>query len=432
MPREDEKSLYAIATFFTGVSAMGLIIFNMLATRWGEENAEIAPSLAFIGLLGWVVWPRNVMFARERKRFIHSLRRVVLGGLASAVPFCDVILADILTSFSKIMGDLQIVFTDLVIGGDEPPNKNVAKKQLSMLSLIPPLLIRCDMFCHPYLPFLFRLRQCLAEYTQSQSRSVRSRHLANALKYTTAFPVIAAGFAINWMMVASHEIEGFHAVYSVNRVIFSAIQSVYSLYWDIVMDWHLGNLRPANFEQKRGSASATGGQPGGIRAVTDSSRYPFFLRPMLHFRRPAIYYLAILIDTLLRMSWIVRIALLQKMIEGLVSHHPADIGTILKFDRPQEKQALLAADIALKILEILRRCVWVFFRMEREWVSRGLAANRPKSNLHVNIVSSGDAFSPGTYFGRLDTPMEQSPDSTVLWDMRGSTLPPTGIVSDTD
>ena len=36
------------------------------------------------------------------------MRRIVFDPITAAVPFCDVILADVLTSFAKVLGDLWI------------------------------------------------------------------------------------------------------------------------------------------------------------------------------------------------------------------------------------------------------------------------------------------------------------------------------------
>ena len=55
-----------------------------------------------------------IFLNQERKWFVNCLRRIVLGGISAKVYFSDVILADILTSFSKVFGDLQLVIVDLV------------------------------------------------------------------------------------------------------------------------------------------------------------------------------------------------------------------------------------------------------------------------------------------------------------------------------
>ncbi|KND00484.1 uncharacterized protein SPPG_04800 [Spizellomyces punctatus DAOM BR117] len=399
---EDTTALYGIAATFTIITFLSLAIFAKLEAKWGEEAAEIVPSLTFVLLTALILWPRKGFFARERGRFTRSLIRTILGGLGSTVPFCDVILADILTSFSKIMGDLQIVFADLVTeevshglakAGAIPKNVVMSREASSATSLRVSTLrnFRFLDFVSPFLvclPYLFRLRQCLAEYTQSSSPSARTRHLANAIKYLSALPVVITGFLINWLETKYHDHHQENVLKHTQLrdaqwnlslslglwVFFSVVNSIFSLYWDIVMDWHLGNL------QRRRSTSR------------NSSKYPVLLRPVLHFRYPFVYYAAILLDTILRMSWIVRVAILQQVVDG--------VGT------PKEgvKQSLAAVDIALKVLEVLRRWMWVFFRVEREWVSRGLTANH-------GIAGSGDALSPGGYFGP-DTPI------IPLWDAR--------------
>jgi hypothetical protein len=45
------------------------------------------------------------------------LRRIFFDGLWSPVPFCDVILADILTSYAKVLGDVWIC-VGLLVGQD--------------------------------------------------------------------------------------------------------------------------------------------------------------------------------------------------------------------------------------------------------------------------------------------------------------------------
>lgn len=54
------------------------------------------------------------------------------------------------------------------------------------------------------LPYLFRLRQCLAEYTQTRIPAARARHLANAIKYLSALPVVISGYMINWLESRYH------------------------------------------------------------------------------------------------------------------------------------------------------------------------------------------------------------------------------------
>lgn len=143
------------------------------------------------------------------------------------------------------------------------------------------------------------------------------------------------------------------------------------------MDWHLGNLR------------------SNRPAPRQSTEYPFFLRPILHFRHSVLYYLAIIVDTLLRISWVVRVTILRQVVDSIGASKGAGV-----------KETLMAVDIALKVLEILRRWVWVFFRVEREWVSRRRGAT---PGLVTGLVGSGDAMSPVGFDGDV------SP-TTIVWD----------------
>lgn len=65
-----------------------------------------------------------------------------------------------------------------------------------------------------------------------------------------------------------------------------------------------------------------------------------------------IYYAAVIFDLLLRLTWSLKL-----------SPH-------LRLDQ------LTAGGFIMEALEILRRWVWVYFRLEREWVARGLWRDR--------------------------------------------------------
>jgi hypothetical protein len=88
------------------------------------------------------------------------------------------------------------------------------------------------------------------------------------------------------------------------------------------MDWHLCG----NFAIVRKPVSENG-----------------ILRPHLHFKYPVIYYVAMIFNSVFRFAWVLRLWFL-----GI--------------------EPTIALDVTLAIIEIFRRWVWVFFRLEREWV----------------------------------------------------------------
>lgn len=92
-----------------------------------------------------------------------------LFSIFASVYFADIIMADILTSFSNVFGDLFTTGCSAIFLG-----------RSCQRDILVPLLIS--------IPYLIRLRQCLFEYFESGGEC--KRHLFNALKYTSAFPVI--------------------------------------------------------------------------------------------------------------------------------------------------------------------------------------------------------------------------------------------------
>lgn len=156
-------------------------------------------------------------------------------------------------------------------------------------------------------PFAIRLRQCLID-----------QQPANALKYATAFPSIA----LSTLMRVQ---EGFLSHDSLHTlwVLAAMSNALYSFYWDVARDWDLTML-----SSKR-----------------SSSDYPYGLRRVRYFRDPSLYYAMIAIDLLLRFAWALKLS------PHLEHYYDIEGGIFL-----------------LEILELFRRWLWVFFRVETEWV----------------------------------------------------------------
>jgi EXS family len=109
-----------------------------------------------------------------------------VGGLDKEGKFGDIMLADIMTSYAKVLGDLWVTGC-MFLGGISATGK---PDRACGGKLAVPLVIRylLSMFSLMSLPYFIRLRQCLIEF--SRSRGSGTAHLLNALKYASAFPVI--------------------------------------------------------------------------------------------------------------------------------------------------------------------------------------------------------------------------------------------------
>jgi len=99
--------------------------------------------------------------------------------------FGDVLLADVLTSYAKVMGDLFVALCMFITRGTsstDRPDRRCGGPWLV------PLVIAA--------PSVIRIRQCLIEYSRVRRGEAGpgagwgGQHLANAIKYSSAFPVI--------------------------------------------------------------------------------------------------------------------------------------------------------------------------------------------------------------------------------------------------
>ncbi|KAJ5096921.1 hypothetical protein N7456_007642 [Penicillium angulare] len=311
---------FGLASLFTIPLTIWLFAFWLTthSSRELVEHLDYVPQSVFIILLLILIWPFNRAARAGRIRFLLTLKRIAIGGLADTQngKFGDILLADALTSYARILGDLYVsfcmFFTD-GISATSKPNRACAK------DFIVPIIVAA--------PSVIRLRQCLTEYIRArrsnsaQEGAKANQHLANALKYATAFPVIWLTAKMRnynpWDFRGLSEMTIMRLLF-----IFSVINSGYSFWWDVVKDWDLTLLTPQRH----------------------SSQYPYGLRHDRQFRSDKLYYYAIGADFLLRFSWLWRIL--------------PGFGWI-----PDTESGLYL----LMILEVARRWMWVFFRVEAEY-----------------------------------------------------------------
>uniref|UniRef100_A0A3Q2Z327 Xenotropic and polytropic retrovirus receptor 1b n=1 Tax=Hippocampus comes TaxID=109280 RepID=A0A3Q2Z327_HIPCM len=169
--------------------------------------------------------------------------------------------------------------------------------------------IRAVVHC---LPAWFRFIQCLRRYRDTKRAFP---HLVNAGKYSTSFFVVT--FAA---LYSTHKAQSYDdaKIFFYLYVTCLVVSSFYTLVWDLKMDWGL-------FDRNAGENT--------------------FLREEIVYPHKAYYYSAIVEDVLLRFSWILTISL----------------STITSFHGISD---ILAT--ALAPMEVFRRFVWNFFRLENE------------------------------------------------------------------
>jgi hypothetical protein len=133
-----------------------------------------------------------------------------------------------------------------------------------------------------------------------QNDPKRYQHMLNAIKYSTSlWPLIVSAY----QRVVETEEE--KATLEIMLIVLFAINSTYSLAWDIIMDWGMmQNPLVMVPESCAGGVGAISGGGGGGSKTPESCAH-LVLRPRLRFG--AVTSVVILfIDTVLRYCWVLR------------------------------------------------------------------------------------------------------------------------------
>ncbi|RMZ91246.1 hypothetical protein DV736_g1544, partial [Chaetothyriales sp. CBS 134916] len=262
------RSTYRLATVLTIPLVLSLFSF-WIVTRFQARDVlrwQILPQSYLLYFLLVFVLPLRRLSHLGRSRFLNTLRRVSLGGLAEAQDgkFGDILLADVLTSYAKVFGDC---FVSTCWGG---------------------------------------------------------QHLANALKYASAFPVIILS-----ALQRGYDPKSFNMTEAgLFRLwlFFVFLNSFYSFYWDVTKDWDLTFLTSARKPHRMGE-------------------YPYGLRRYRYFQSPRLYYIGIGLDLMLRCTWSFKLS------PHLDHFNDLEGGIFM-----------------MEILEVARRWMWIFLRVETEYV----------------------------------------------------------------
>ena len=159
-------------------------------------------------------------FLRYRKGGLKVLRNVFFPG--NSVSFSEIMLADALTSLSKVFKDVGVTIVAVFAR-----TQGVAVVEYHEQGM---LLVACL----ASLPALLRVRQCWVQFTGFSDPAAKILVALNIIKYCTAFPPI-------WLVAAS-ALGYSHPALPMVTAAMSVINSIYSYLWDIMMDWGLIQL----------------------------------------------------------------------------------------------------------------------------------------------------------------------------------------------
>lgn len=236
-----------------------------------------------------LVNPLRVWFKDSRYWFLRLFGNLFLSGIRR-VEFADFWLADQFCSFSYTSGGLVYVvciysakFNEQTCG----TGTRILVAQWALASL----------------PMFIRLVQCLKRYRDSMLRM----HLLNASRYASG--IIALLIFDLWRALGTP--SGYLTTWSMANTFYS----LFSCAWDLCMDWSLLSLQ---------------------------SPHPFLREELVYSNYIYVYYIAIILDVMLRFAWIIYIPV------------------------PDAGWDFRLRSFIVAFLEMLRRLQWNAFRLESE------------------------------------------------------------------
>jgi len=224
----------------------------------------------------------------------------------------DTYAADVLTSFAKIIYD-GIFASCYVLSGSfllSTRSNTLSDFGAHGIQCAPNRVVRDIAVVCICIPFTIRIMQCLRLWSLHGYHHLHP-HLTNCLKYSTVIiSVLLANFGYAGPFFYS----------------FLAISTAFRWWWDVRIDWGL-------FDTEMNCGSSIGNKH-------------IFLRPTLLYSRPILYYIAIILDLILRFIFIISVT-------------------------PQAFQNLHSNEstIFLGCLEILRRAIWGLINVEYNYIN---------------------------------------------------------------
>lgn len=283
-----------------------LVLTNVTVFAWAASSnrdslAAVLPPLAYLAVPVTLLLPADILYRRSRHFIAFTLLRCLLP--FQTVSFADFFFADILTSLAKAVSDAERALCSMAC----------APSVLAAVTLTGDVCGSASMHIPMWLawPYAVRLLQCLRQFYDTRDAMA----LVNALKYSTAFPVIVLS-AMKYHVSPAQWFGFYHPLW----LAVSLLNSLFSFAWDVRVDWDL--LRcPARY-------------PG----LRDELLYtPHARRGLL------LYYWAVVSNFMLRIAWTYKLS----------SH--------LRHNQMMST--------AVAVLEMLRRTQWMFLRVEKQYLA---------------------------------------------------------------
>ncbi|KAI8348662.1 EXS family-domain-containing protein [Blakeslea trispora] len=195
-----------------------VLLENMLLVQYATLSDYFSPAVFCYSLCVCIT-----LFgpcAKEAQRFFQCLYRLCFQLFYPRVFFSDILVADILISFSSVLTLLCLQIIAQI-------------NWMPVHSIIAPMITS--------LPYLIRLKQCLNDYFKEAPRS--KRHLLNAFKYTSSIPVI---FLAHFNTQFKYSPASWYSWF-----ILAIMTHTFAFGWDLVMDWGLLHYKTGSIKWRK-------------------------------------------------------------------------------------------------------------------------------------------------------------------------------------
>ncbi|CAN1220325.1 SPX and EXS domain-containing protein 1 [Linum perenne] len=315
------REIWKIAMWMTIVVPSSMTAYLYLYSHGEVSLAASQPVLLYCAVTMILIFPFDIFYLSSRYFLLRTLWRILFP--LQAITFADFFLADILTSMSKVFSDLERSVCRMVHRQVATIAWFEADSICGSHSVAIPLVL--------VLPYLFRLFQCLRQYKDTKEKT----SLLNALKYSTAVPVIFLS-ALKYHVFPERWTNFYRPLWLLS----SFVNCMYSFYWDITRDWDLS----------------------GFTRIFKFNR-PSLCSYLLHGRK-WVYFWVIGSNLILRCTWTYKLS----------AHLRHNYLTVF----------------AITALEIFRRFQWVFFRVENEWNKMSSKSGASQQLVSMNEMSTED------------------------------------------
>ncbi|CAD5320133.1 unnamed protein product [Arabidopsis thaliana] len=214
------REIWKCARWMTIIILTSMTAYLYLYSHGDVKLAASQPVVLYFSAVIILIIPFNIFYMSSRYYLLWTFWRILFP--VHAVTFSDFFLADILTSMSKVLSDLERSVCRMVHRQVATVAWFEADSVCGSHSAAIPLVL--------VLPYLFRLFQCIRQYKDSKDIA----NIYNAGKYLTAVPVI-------FLSALKYYIDPDTWTYSIQPawILSGLANTFFSFFWDILRDWDL-------------------------------------------------------------------------------------------------------------------------------------------------------------------------------------------------